>query len=321
MTAPKIIEGNYNMKRWICVLLGCALVLGLVACGGANNTEDASGTASSVPQTASAASETIQFTNPYPTDGDPAEHTVEEIQARGTLIAAIVNDNPPFSFLYDDGETLGMDYSMADTLAGDLGVALEIKTGTAKEVIAMVRSGEADVALGGFLQGDSAISRLDESKPYAGGTQQLLVRIEDKSKYSSLSRFATQTFVCLDTTKEQRDALKAQVDKSLCEETRSMERGLALLRSGTVAALMSDAFRIGAVGEDTPDVAALTLDLGEDTYGAAYVIGVMKDNESLLHYINSEIDKYTPTNGLGRLMLQAVTRMENVKLDWGGAEE
>lgn len=87
----------------------------------------------------------------------PADSTLQGIQQRGTLIAAIP-ENPSSYYVGPWGET-GFDYEFARNFAGQIGVQLvAIPVKNADEALAMVHKGDADVAIGVAMTGGHAQS-------------------------------------------------------------------------------------------------------------------------------------------------------------------
>ena len=101
------------MKKWIAMTLAGALALSLAACGGATSSSSEAASAAG----SEAASEAASVSTPASTaestsgegvvGGDPAEHTVEAIQAKGTLVVTTEAGYAPFEFLDDEGNVVG----------------------------------------------------------------------------------------------------------------------------------------------------------------------------------------------------------------------
>ena len=61
-----------------------------------------------------------------------AESTLDVVKKRGTLIAGVRYDTPPFGYVDKDGKVVGVDIEIVKYLANKLGVKLELIQVTAK---------------------------------------------------------------------------------------------------------------------------------------------------------------------------------------------
>ncbi|MEG2931342.1 MAG: transporter substrate-binding domain-containing protein, partial [Ruthenibacterium sp.] len=184
---------------------------------------------------------------------------------------------------------------------------------TQDEVLNAVRSGAADVGLGAFSADDKRLDKVQPTNFYAGGTQTLLMCIEDAKSYGTLKAFATKTIACLRGEPKQREiVIELLPDDCAIKEVHDVDAGIKKLRSGTCAALMLDEFQGIAYADDNPDLALLRVPLTTETHCDAKVMAVMCDNKSLLDFVNTNIiEKYKKTGGLGRLMLSARVKADN----------
>src|SRR5262245_16893593 len=79
-----------------------------------------------------------------------AQSTLETVQKRGTLIAGVRFDMPPYGYIGDNGSNTGMDIVIVETIAKKLGVKLELKQVTAQTRIPMLQNGTVDVLAAGI---------------------------------------------------------------------------------------------------------------------------------------------------------------------------
>lgn len=82
--------------------------------------------------------------------GNVEEHTVEAIQARGKLVVTTEAGYAPFEFLDEEGNIVGLDASLAQALADDLGVKLDMQNIAFDSVVTEVQAGNADMAIAGL---------------------------------------------------------------------------------------------------------------------------------------------------------------------------
>lgn len=77
------------------------------------------------------------------TGGNVEEHSVEAIKAKGVLVVTTEAGYAPFEFLDENDNVVGLDASLAQALADDLGVELDIQNIAFDSVVAEVQAGNA----------------------------------------------------------------------------------------------------------------------------------------------------------------------------------
>jgi len=166
------------MKKILAIVLSAAMLLMLVACGGGAST--AAPASSAAPAASSAA---------------PAEPAKPE---KTTLVVGTSADYPPYEFIYldDKGEQVyaGIDISVAEKLAEDAGLELEIVNMAFDNLMASLQKGELDVVIAAIEETPERLAVADFSDPYYTDLPpMLLVRTAEKDQYTSLESFAGKT--------------------------------------------------------------------------------------------------------------------------------
>lgn len=128
------------------------MALGLAACGGSGSSSSApaasSGAVSAPAASGTSASEADDGI--AMTGGNVEEHSVEAIKAKGVLVVTTEAGYAPFEFLDENDNVVGLDASLAQALADDLGVELDIQNIAFDSVVAEVQAGNADMAIAGL---------------------------------------------------------------------------------------------------------------------------------------------------------------------------
>src|ERR1700720_4754750 len=75
--------------------------------------------------------------------------TLAAVKADGILRVGLTGDYPPYSLRGPDGNIRGADVTLAQALAKELGVALEIVPTTWKSMMADFKADRFDIAMGG----------------------------------------------------------------------------------------------------------------------------------------------------------------------------
>jgi polar amino acid transport system substrate-binding protein len=121
---------------------------------------------------------------------------LERVQEAGVLRVGTSADYPPFEFYATvDGERtmVGMDVSIAQNIAEDLGVELEMVDMGFDALIPALESGNIDMIAAGMVPTPEREESLDFSQIYYEGSQNLVIRAEDEEIYDSLDSLEGQT--------------------------------------------------------------------------------------------------------------------------------
>lgn len=105
-----------------------------------------------------------------------AESTFDSVKKRGTLVAGVKFDAPPFGFVNESGKNVGFDIDIAKHIAEKLGVKLELKQVTSKTRIPMLQDGQIDLAICTMTHQRQRDEVIDFSITYFMDGQKLLVK-------------------------------------------------------------------------------------------------------------------------------------------------
>lgn len=108
--------------------------------------------------------------------GAAAESTLDVVKKRGTLIAGVKFDAPPFGFVDEKGANVGFDIDIVRYIADKLGVKLELKQVTSKTRIPMLQDGQVDLAICTMTHQRGRDEAIDFSITYFMDGQKLLVK-------------------------------------------------------------------------------------------------------------------------------------------------
>lgn len=97
----------------------------------------------------------------------------------GKLIMATNAEFPPYEF-HDGDKIVGIDVEIAQAIAGELGMELEIEDIAFDSIIPELVSGKADMGLAGITVTDERKQNLDFSDTYAAASQKIIVKEDSK---------------------------------------------------------------------------------------------------------------------------------------------
>ncbi len=114
--------------------------------------------------------------------------TVDEIKESGQLVVGMSADYPPFEFIkMVDGtdEIVGFDVMLAEEIAKQFGVALEIKEMKFDGLVGALQAGHIDFAVSGMSPTEERRQAVEFSELYYTGEQAILISEAAASTYQS----------------------------------------------------------------------------------------------------------------------------------------
>lgn len=110
------------------------------------------------------------------TDGADSGSTLESVQEAGVVRIGVRNDNPPMSFVDGDGAWVGFDIDLAEAMAGQLGLELELVPVDGTTRISFLQEGQVDMSIASMNHTRSREESIDFSITYFWDNQSFLVR-------------------------------------------------------------------------------------------------------------------------------------------------
>lgn len=122
--------------------------------------------------------------------GETAVSTYDQIRENGKVRIGVRNDNPPMSFIDDNGDWVGFDIDLAEAMAEQLGVELELVPVDGTTRISFLQDGEVDMSIASMNHTRSRDEAIDFSITYFWDNQSFLIR---SGTYSSIDELMGQT--------------------------------------------------------------------------------------------------------------------------------
>jgi aspartate/glutamate/glutamine transport system substrate-binding protein len=225
--------------------------------------------------------------------------TLQDVKARGKLVAGVRTDLPPFGFVDKKGVANGIDIDIARALAKGLfgkEDAVEFFAVTKTNGISFLNAKEVDVLLGAIIIGESHKEVIDYSVPYFEGGHLILARNDSRvSRYQDLAgkKVATIQGSTGDITVGQ---LVPRAER--IEFTRHSE-ALQALKDRRVDAFVDTNRIIIHFQRRNPKLKIAGYQpFGSVTYG----LGVRRGDEEWLGYIDTTLAKMKETGQYDRLL-------------------
>jgi polar amino acid transport system substrate-binding protein len=226
---------------------------------------------------------------------------LEEVKKAGKLIIGTSADYPPYEFhSTKDGKDVivGFDIAIAEALAKDLGVTLEIKDMQFDGLLAALQAGTIDIVISGMTPTEERKKSVDFSTTYYYAVHGVMVRAADVQKYATVDALkgaklsAQKGTIQVGIAKKQILGLSdadAEKESAQVKELGTIKNLVLDLKSGKVDAIVAELPVAQAYVGGNPDLALAAPTFKDDDGGSA--IAVKKGNETFVAALNASLEK------------------------------
>ena len=305
------------MKKFTALFAALTLMVSLAACGGSTSSSSAAAsTPASAPASAaeSAPASASEDDGIAMTSGNVEEHSVEAIKAKGKLVVTTEAGYAPFEFLDDDGNVIGLDASLAQAFADDLGVELEIQNIDFNSVVPEVQAGNADMAIAGLTPNEDRKKSVDMSDLYYGGGQCMLVLEENLDKYATAESLAGET-LATQKAAVQEGLMTEQFPDSTPLLLPKFPQCIAELKNGTCAAVLIDTTSAEQYMKTTEGLAIGKVPVVTDPSINGNSVAIMKGNTDLLDWVNEKIKEYNDAGKIQQWFDEAQAQADTMGIE------
>ncbi len=300
-----------KLKSMMALAAAAMMAVSFTACGG--NTSSAGGSSAAGSETGSS-SDAASDSEEAIITGDPTEHTVEAIQARGKLVVTTEAGYAPFEFLDENDNVIGLDASLAQALADDLGVELDIQNIAFTSVVPEVQAGNADMAIAGLTPNADRKKSVDMSDMYYEGGQCVLILAENADTYTTKESLDGQIVAT------QSGALQETIQKEQFSNTEALllpdfPQCIANLKTGECAAVLIDTISAEQYMKTVDGLAISDIPVEIDPEEGGNSVAVMKGNTDLLEWVNERIAEYKAEGLLDQWFTEAQEKAESMGIE------
>lgn len=216
---------------------------------------------------------------------------VDKIKAAGKLVLGTEATYPPYEFLDLDTSFKGCDIWLAQQIADELGVSLEVIDMSFAGIIPAVQSGQVDIGIAAFTVTSERAEVIDFTEPYEGSDQLLIVKTGNAALYSSNEALAGKK-VGAQIGTIQSELIKEALPESELFELEKYPALALEVQNGNIAGLVVDE----AVGESLVATSNGQLEVSNYVFDAEIAnftkAGVVaKGNEDFMAIVNAVIEK------------------------------
>lgn len=263
------------MKKKVLALAAAAcMTISLAACGSkAEETTAADTTAA----TTAEAAETEK------TEETTAAEAQEETEAAGGVLVMATNaEFPPYEY-YEGDKIVGIDAEIAEAIAKELGMTLEIEDMAFDSIIPAVTSGKADFGAAGMTVTEERKVSVDFTDTYATASQVIIVK--EGSEITGEADLKDKVVgVQLGTTG---DLLASEIEGCTVEQYNKGFEAVQALMQDKIDAVVIDGAPAKEFVEQSEGLKILETPLTEESYA----IAVKKGNTELVDQMNAALKK------------------------------
>ncbi|HFU3968187.1 TPA: transporter substrate-binding domain-containing protein [Streptococcus suis] len=171
-----------------------------------------------------------------------SQSALDKIKEKGTLVVATSPDYAPFEFqaLVDGkNEVVGADMMLAQKIADELGVKLEVSAMSFDNVLSSVQNGKADIAIAGLSYSEERAKVFDFSESYYQISDVLLIKKDSANSLTSIDAMSGKTLAVQKGSTQEAYAQENISQANLISLT-LMGEAVNELKSGKVDAILMD---------------------------------------------------------------------------------
>lgn len=227
------------------------------------------------------------------------------LKRKELIVAMTASDQPPFYFVSKKGELVGFDVDIAKGMAKELNVGLTFnrEAKSFNDVVALVASGKADLAVSKLSRTLARARYVRFSKPYIVLSQGLLInrvqlarRSSEESAKAFIRDFAGKIGVIQKSSYV--NYAKENFPKAQIVEYPSWGEAIAAVTSGEILAVYRDELEIRKVFESLPNSAITLKPMYFTDLTDPIAVAVGYRNAQLLSWVDSflEMKSYNVTS-------------------------
>ena len=235
---------------------------------------------------------------------------LSEIKEAGKLVVGMSADYAPYEYhALIDGEDkiVGFDVDIAQAIAEDIGVELEIKEMNFDSLCEAVQLGKIDMTISGMTPKPEREKAVDFSDIYYKAEQAFLVQASNKDTYKTL----------VDLEGKKIGAQMGSIQSEIAEGIKGAEVKLLTdvntlileLKKGNIDALIVEAPVANLAAMNSLDL-AVGEEIIEDSEGGS-AIGMTKGSPELVEQVNSTLKKLMDEGKIDEFVQKAVEQVKN----------
>lgn len=232
--------------------------------------------------------------------------SLAQIKENGKLVVGLSADYAPYEFhiLDENGKDkiVGFDVKIAEELAKDMGVELEIMDMKFDTLVAAIPAGKIDLIISGMSPDEDRKKAVDFSDIYYVAEQGIVVRAEDKEKYKNFEDL-TGLKVGAQMGSIQADLAKDNIKDAEVQLLSNVNDLVLALKTGKIEALVVEVPVAEMITLNNKELVLSEETIKDEEGGSA--IAAKKDSPELMTQVNSSIKRIVEEKLLDEFIIEA----------------
>lgn len=222
---------------------------------------------------------------------------LDAIKKAGKIVMLTNAAFPPFEYIGEGGAVVGVDAEVAQAIADDLGVKLEIVDMNFDLIVDSVKSGKGDIGVAGMTIKPERLEEVDFSNEYVQSSQYVIIKSGSGVTADALDGL---TIAVQETTTGDFYATDDIAAKEVLRFKSGVEAAAAL-QSGKCDAVIIDELPAKALAANSGGALEV---LPDELTQESYAIAVQKGQAELLAAINASIDRLIADGTIDALIVK-----------------
>ncbi len=233
------------------------------------------------------------------------ETKLDKIKKAGKIVVGTSADYAPYEFhtIIDGKDTIvGFDIKIAEEIAKDLGVKLEIQDLGFDGLLQALNADKVDFVIAGMTPDEERKKSVDFTNIYYYAKQGVMVRAADKDKYKTIADLKGKK-VGAQLTTIQEDIVKEQMKESKLVSLTKIPDLVMELKNKKVEAIVVELPVANGYVKNNGDLVVADIKVEEDTGGSA--VAAKKGNSELVEAMNKTLDRLIKDGSVDKFVTEA----------------
>lgn len=249
----------------------------------------------------------------------PSSHvsakSLEDIKAAGKIVMGTNAEYPPFEWIkMENGQQqfVGIDFDLAQKIADEIGVELEVSEHAFNALIPTLQSGKVDMVVAGMSYTQERAEQVDFSSTYYSTVNQFVVNSEALEQFTSLEDFASGKIGVLKASVQEQLIAKQFPESNYIAMNKNGDL-IEALKAGKLDAVFMDNIVIADFVYQNEGLIAAVEKINIEGGSFDKSVALAKNNNELLEVVNQVIEAAV-VSGEMEIIVQhniALVRKEN----------
>ena len=245
---------------------------------------------------------------------DSGNHGEDKIKSAGVLKVGTEAQYAPYEFKDADAKIVGADIALAQKIADDLGVKLEVVDMKFDGIIPAVQSCLVDLGIAACSNTPERAMAVDFSNIYDKSEQMLVVDAQNKDKYTSVDALSGLKVGAQKGT-IQSNLITKELTKSTLFELDKFPALALEVQNGNIAGLVADAsVAKSLISGSCGKLAAANYTFTSEAAKVGKAVVIKKGNSGLVDAVNKSVDAFVSDGSWDKAYAQAVKQAKSLGL-------